>query len=151
MFAKHIHVISLSAPRSNYYLLFIRGNAKCYKEKSYGFMPGDFQVICGSMVSENRRSPASTETPAVGDSCVVYYFQKYIYCLILKDESITIIIWRQKAFLEVQQIVMVWLGMLDYGICNMTYRLDEIERLLFELDYEVIDVTTEILWISRNR
>ena len=29
----------------------------------YGFMPGDFQVICGSMVGENRRSPASTETP----------------------------------------------------------------------------------------
>ena len=28
-----------------------------------GFMPGDFQVICGSMVSENRWSPASTETP----------------------------------------------------------------------------------------
>ena len=26
------------------------------------------------------------------DSCVVYYFQKYIYCLILKDESITSII-----------------------------------------------------------
>ena len=30
----------------------------------YGFMPGDFQVICGSMISENRRSLASTETPA---------------------------------------------------------------------------------------
>ena len=29
----------------------------------YGFMPGDFQVICSSMVGENRRSPASTETP----------------------------------------------------------------------------------------
>ena len=28
-------------------------------------MPGDFQVICGSMVGENRRSPASTETPGV--------------------------------------------------------------------------------------
>ena len=26
-------------------------------------MPGDFQVICGSMVSENHWSPASTETP----------------------------------------------------------------------------------------
>ena len=26
-------------------------------------MPGDFQVICGSMVGENRRLPASTETP----------------------------------------------------------------------------------------
>ena len=65
-------------------------NAKCYKEKSYhyqiyhflklnhlfmktlfqkekmncyGFMPGDFQVICVSMVGKNRQSPASTETP----------------------------------------------------------------------------------------
>ena len=27
-------------------------------------MPSDFQVTCGSMVGENRRSPASTETPA---------------------------------------------------------------------------------------
>ena len=27
-------------------------------------MSGDFQVICGSMVDENRWSPASTETPA---------------------------------------------------------------------------------------
>ena len=26
-------------------------------------MPGDIQVICGSMVGENRQSPASTETP----------------------------------------------------------------------------------------
>ena len=31
--------------------------------------------------------------------------------------------------------------MLDYEICNVTYRLDKIERLLFELDYEVMDVT----------
>ena len=30
--------------------------------------------------------------------------------------------------------------MSDYGICNVTYRLDKIERLLFELDYEVMDV-----------
>ena len=29
----------------------------------YGFMPGDFQVVCGSMIGENRRSLASTETP----------------------------------------------------------------------------------------
>ena len=27
-------------------------------------MPGDSQVICGSMVGENHWSPASTETPA---------------------------------------------------------------------------------------
>ena len=26
-------------------------------------MPGDIQTICGSMIGENRRSPASTETP----------------------------------------------------------------------------------------
>ena len=33
--------------------------------------------------------------------------------------------------------------MLDYVICNVTYRLDKIERFLFELDYEVMDVTTQ--------
>ena len=33
---------------------------------------------------------------------------------------------------------------LDYGICNVTYRLDKIEGLLFELDYEAMDVTTQI-------
>ena len=34
--------------------------------------------------------------------------------------------------------------MLDYGICNVTYRLDKTERLSFELDYEVTSVTTQI-------
>ena len=34
--------------------------------------------------------------------------------------------------------------MLGYGIYNVTYRLDKIERLLFESDYEVMDVTTQI-------
>ena len=34
--------------------------------------------------------------------------------------------------------------MLDYGICNVTYRLDKTERLLFELDYEAMIVTTQI-------
>ena len=34
-------------------------------------MPGDFQVICGSMVGENRRSPASTETPVLGVLLIV--------------------------------------------------------------------------------
>ena len=34
------------------------------KNYCYGFMPSEFQVTCGSMVGENRRSPASTETPA---------------------------------------------------------------------------------------
>ena len=34
--------------------------------------------------------------------------------------------------------------MLDYEICNVTYRLDKIERLLYELDYEVTDVTNQI-------
>ena len=28
-------------------------------------MPGDFQVISGSMVGKNRWSPASTETPGL--------------------------------------------------------------------------------------
>ena len=32
--------------------------------------------------------------------------------------------------------------MLDYGICNVTYRLDKIERFLFDLDYEAMIVTT---------
>ena len=32
--------------------------------------------------------------------------------------------------------------MLDYGIYNVTYRLDKIERLLLELDYEAMIVTT---------
>ena len=73
--------------------MLLQGNAKCYKEKSYhyqiyhclkvkasfhgklfqkekikycyGFMPGNFQVNCGSMVSKNRQLLASTETPAV--------------------------------------------------------------------------------------
>ena len=35
--------------------------------------------------------------------------------------------------------------MLGYGICNVTYRLDKTERLLFELDYEVMIVTTRIV------
>ena len=30
----------------------------------YGFMPANFQAICGSMVGENRQSSASNETPA---------------------------------------------------------------------------------------
>ena len=34
--------------------------------------------------------------------------------------------------------------MLDYEICNLTYRLDKIERLLLELDYEVMDGTSQI-------
>ena len=34
--------------------------------------------------------------------------------------------------------------MLDDGICNVTYKLDKIERLLSELDYEVMDVATQI-------
>ena len=31
----------------------------------YGFMPGNFQVICGSMVGKNCWSLASTETPVI--------------------------------------------------------------------------------------
>ena len=34
--------------------------------------------------------------------------------------------------------------MLDYEICNVTYGLDKIEIWLFELDYEVMDVTNQI-------
>ena len=28
-------------------------------------MPGDFQVICGLIAGENRRSPVSNETPGI--------------------------------------------------------------------------------------
>ena len=35
------------------------------KKFCYGFMPGDFHVICVSMVGENRWSPALTETPGM--------------------------------------------------------------------------------------
>ena len=31
-------------------------------------MPGDFQVNCGSMVSKNHWSPASTKTPVLKDN-----------------------------------------------------------------------------------
>ena len=31
-----------------------------------GFLPGEFQVFCGSMVGRNRRLLASTETPESG-------------------------------------------------------------------------------------
>ena len=52
----------------------------------------------------------------------------------MKTESITWSVADTRSFDE----------MLDYGICNVTYRLDKIERLLFELDYEVMDVTYPI-------
>ena len=32
------------------------------KVNCYGLMPGDFQVICGSMVGKNCQSQATTET-----------------------------------------------------------------------------------------
>ena len=41
--------------------------------------------------------------------------------------------------------------MLDYEICNVTCRLDKTERLFFELDYEVMDVTTQIFASSPNQ
>ena len=34
--------------------------------------------------------------------------------------------------------------MLHYGICNVIYKLDKGDGLLFELDYEVMNVTTQI-------
>ena len=37
------------------------------KNYCYGLMPGDFQIICGSMVGENRRSPVSTESPDLSE------------------------------------------------------------------------------------
>ena len=52
----------------------------------------------------------------------------------MKTESITWSVTGSHSFDE----------MLDCGIYNMTYRLDKIERLLFELDYEVMDAATQI-------
>ena len=34
--------------------------------------------------------------------------------------------------------------MFGYEICNVTYSLDKIQRLLFELDYEVMHITNQI-------
>ena len=45
---------------------------KIISKRKKEIMSGDFQVICGSMVGENRRSPASTEIPAL---------KKRLYCL----------------------------------------------------------------------
>ena len=52
----------------------------------------------------------------------------------MKTESITGSVADSHSFDEI----------LDYGICNVTYRLDKIETLLFELDYEVMVITTQI-------
>ena len=38
--------------------------------------------------------------------------------------------------------------MLDYGICNLTYRLDKTDH--YELDYEVMIVTTQIFVLVNN-
>ena len=35
-------------------------------------------------------------------------------------------------------------GLLDYPLCNVTYILDKGEKLLFESEYEVMDLTTQI-------
>ena len=46
---------------SNLSLFVLSFDEKLFqKEKKicYGFMPGDFQIICGSVVGEIRRSPA---------------------------------------------------------------------------------------------
>ena len=40
-------------------------------------MPGNFQVICGSMVGENRRSPASTEPH--GNLQSVWFLAKFVF------------------------------------------------------------------------
>ena len=46
-------------------------------------MPGDFQIICGSMVGENRRSPASTETPAhIVSRLAVEITIMHIFCIL---------------------------------------------------------------------
>ena len=59
---KNLIIIKLSLSKWNH--LFTK---KLFQKEKinycYGFMPGNFQVICGSMVDKNRQSPASTETP----------------------------------------------------------------------------------------
>ena len=51
-------------------------------------MPGDFQIICGSVVGEIRRSPAWTETP--GHWSMQIFFYLCDKALILK-RSLTLI------------------------------------------------------------
>ena len=38
---------------------------KLFQKEKNKFLCGNFQVICGSMVSKNHWSPASTETPDI--------------------------------------------------------------------------------------
>ena len=40
----------------------------------YGFMPGNFQVICGSLVGENHWLPTLTETPEFVESLKFWYW-----------------------------------------------------------------------------
>ena len=58
---------------------------KNYRKKKinycYGFMLGNFQVICGSMVGKHCCSPASTETPVIQG--VIYLFEVLLWLFIL--------------------------------------------------------------------
>ena len=64
----------------------------------------------------------------------VQFKEREYYKHHMKTESITWSVTDSHSFGE----------MLDSGICNVTYKLDKIGRLLFELDYEVMNVTTQI-------
>ena len=60
---KKILIIIKSIILWNWNHLFTKNYFRKKKINCYEFMPGEFQVICGSMVGGNRRSPASTKTP----------------------------------------------------------------------------------------
>ena len=50
-----------------------------------GFKPGDFQVICGSLVCQNRRLKASTGTPVRGhDTLINFHIFSYGCAAVVK-------------------------------------------------------------------
>ena len=62
--------------------LFQKENKKFY----YGFMPCDFQFICGSVVNENYQSLASTEIPVLG----IFFFKIAFFIFTNKTRSSTV-------------------------------------------------------------
>ena len=60
--------------------LFQKENKKFY----YGFMPCDFQFICGSMVNENHQSLASTAIPVLG----IFFSRLYSSFLLIRPSPV---------------------------------------------------------------
>ena len=60
--------------------LFQNENKKFY----YGFMPCDFQFICGSMVNENHQSLASTAIPVLG----IFFSRLYSSFLLIRPSPV---------------------------------------------------------------